>query len=213
MYDWLVPRLWSETIETHRNAVRDATLDAGAEVVGRRGLASATMSEIAETAGISRATLYKYFPDVESILVAWHDSQVTEHLAQLENARDGADPSRRLEAVLETYALHQRDRAASALAPILHPTSAIGHRPGHGDLGTHTTHTAGQHLATLVTELIQERVQAGVIRDDVPAAELTNYCLHALAAAESLTSSAAVRRLCRLVLDSLAMPSNPVGRP
>jgi AcrR family transcriptional regulator len=208
-----VPRLWSETIETHRNAVRDATLDAAAEVVSRRGLASATMSEIAETAGIGRATLYKYFPDVESIVVAWHDRQVMEHLADLERARDGADPNRRLEVVLETYALHQRDRAASTLAPFVHPTSASGHRPDHADHGTRTTHTAHAHLTTLVTELIQKRALAGGIRDDVPPKELANFCLHALAGAESLTSAAAIRRLCRVVLDGLTDPSKSDHHP
>ena len=39
------------------------------------------MSQIAEQTGIGRATLYKYFPDVEAILLAWHERQVTGHLA------------------------------------------------------------------------------------------------------------------------------------
>src|SRR5918996_4902222 len=63
----LVPRLWTETIEEHRRAVRDATLDTAAALVGEHGLRSVTMSQIAEETGIGRATLYKYFPDVEAI--------------------------------------------------------------------------------------------------------------------------------------------------
>jgi AcrR family transcriptional regulator len=46
------------------------------------------MSQIAaEASGIGRATLYKYFPDVESILRAWHERQVGAHLHQLHAAR------------------------------------------------------------------------------------------------------------------------------
>jgi AcrR family transcriptional regulator len=61
--------------------------------------------------GIGRATLYKYFPDVEAILVAWHERQVTAHLAQLADLRDqGGDANQRLQAVLEAYALISHDR-------------------------------------------------------------------------------------------------------
>jgi len=65
-----VPKLWTVTIEEHRRAVRDATLDTTAALVAERGLASVPMSQIAAETGIGRATLYKYFPDVEAILAA-----------------------------------------------------------------------------------------------------------------------------------------------
>ncbi|WP_376776163.1 TetR/AcrR family transcriptional regulator [Nonomuraea jabiensis] len=35
------------------------------------------MTRIAEKVGIGRATLYKYFPDVEAILTAYHERNVT----------------------------------------------------------------------------------------------------------------------------------------
>lgn len=70
------PKLWSETIETHRRAVQDSILDATAALVAEQGLREVTMSEIAEKSGIGRATLYKYFPDVDTMLLAWHERQV-----------------------------------------------------------------------------------------------------------------------------------------
>ena len=197
-----MPRLWSETIETHRHAVRDAALDAAALVISRRGLASTTMSEIAETTGIGRATLYKYFPDVESVLLAWHERQVSRHLAELEEVRDRTQPPQRLEAVLAVYARHHRDRAASALTPMLHPEPVRPRSNSHG--GDGDVHTAHQHLTELITELIGEQVRAGAIRDDVPPRELANYCLHALSAAATLQSSTAVDRLCTVVLAGIA---------
>ena len=78
-----MPKLWTETIEAHRRAVHEAVLDTTAALVAEHGLRAVTMSQIAEQTGIGRATLYKYFPDVEAILVAWHDRHVSGHLEQL----------------------------------------------------------------------------------------------------------------------------------
>jgi len=79
-YDRLVPKLWSETIEAHRRGVREAILDSTAALVTEHGLRAVTMSQIADQAGIGRATLYKYFPDAEARLRVWHDGQIIIHL-------------------------------------------------------------------------------------------------------------------------------------
>src|SRR5687767_11847367 len=106
MYYCAMPKIWTETIERHRHEVRGAILDATAALVAEHGLLSVTMSEIAEETGIGRATLYKYFGDVEAIMFAWHERQVTAHLELLARVRDGAgDEAERLKAVLEAYAL------------------------------------------------------------------------------------------------------------
>jgi AcrR family transcriptional regulator len=196
-YAAAVPKLWDETIEAHRRAIRDATLDTAAALVVERGLRSVTMSEIAERTGVGRATLYKYFPDVEAILRAWHDRQVATHLEQLAEVRDRAgDPDERLAAVLETYAfiLHElRSAAAPELVALLHG-------------GEHVAH-AQQHLRDLVRELLTEAAAAGGVRDDVAPAELAPYCLHALAAASGLPSEPAVRRLVAVTLAGLRSPA------
>jgi AcrR family transcriptional regulator len=154
------------------------------------------MSRIAEETGIGRATLYKYFPDVESILLAWHERQIAVHLEQLVTVRDQEqDPVRRLHAVLETYALvsmesrghHDNELAASM------------HRDQH-------VHRAEDELQRLVQDLVAGAVESGTIRDDIPPGELATYCLHALVAARTLPSKAAVRRLVRVTLDGLQPP-------
>src|SRR6516162_6354829 len=100
-----MPKIWSETIAAHRDAVRDATLDATAALVAEHGVTGVTMSQIAKESGIGRATLYKYFPDIESILAAWHERHITGHLRHLAEISDQAhDPSSRLESVLRRYA-------------------------------------------------------------------------------------------------------------
>jgi AcrR family transcriptional regulator len=193
MYTGVVPRLWNETVEAHRAAVRDAILDTAGTLVTEHGLLSVTMSRVAEKAGIGRATLYKYFPDVEAILIAWHERHVGIHLEQLAEIRDQpGDPRKRLEAVLEAYALIEHKRHASEL-------SALLHRGEHAD-------RARQHLTDVIRDLLREAADAGRIRDDIAPEELASYCLHALAAASSLPSEAAVRRLVTVTLAGLRPP-------
>jgi AcrR family transcriptional regulator len=186
-----VPKLWTGTIEAHRRAVRDATLDTTAALVAEHGLASVTMSQIAEQAGIGRATLYKYFPDVEAILAAWHERHITSHLHQLAEVRDQAgSPGERLQAVLQAYALITYHRPHGT------EIAALVHR------GEHLAH-AQQHLTDLIRDLLAEAAQAGEIRDDIAPGELANYCLSALNAAGGLPSKAAVGRLVTVTLAGL----------
>ena len=179
-----VPKLWNETIEEHRRAVRDAVLGTTATLVGEHGLRAVTMSRIAEQSGIGRATLYKYFPDVESILAAWHEEQIAGHLRELGALRDGSGgPGERLAAVLEAYAFIQQRRH--------------GHGGELGALLHRGEHVAGaeRHLHQFLRELLAEGARSGDVRDDISPDELAGYCLHALAAAGGLPSKAAVRRL------------------
>jgi AcrR family transcriptional regulator len=189
-----VPKLWNETIEAHRRAVRDATLDTTAALVAEHGMRSVTMSRIAEETGIGRATLYKYFSGVEAILLAWHERHVTGHLEQLAEVRDQAgDAGERLEAVLEAYALISHEHHGIELGTEL---AALLHR------GEHVAR-AQQQLSDLIRDLLTEAAETGDVRDDVAPDELVSYCLHALTAASSLPSKAAVRRLVTVILAGL----------
>jgi AcrR family transcriptional regulator len=191
-----MPKLWDATIEAHRREVRDAIVETTAALVAARGLRSVTMSQIAEEAGVGRATLYKYFPGVEAILFAWHERQITGHLEYLAAVRDEAgDASERLEAVLEAFALISRESRGhrdTELAAFLHRDEQVAR--------------AQQQLRAMIRDLLTEGAAAGDLRDDVSADELASYCLHALAAASDLPSKAAVRRLVRVTLDALRPP-------
>jgi AcrR family transcriptional regulator len=185
-----VPKLWDDTIEAHRRAVRDTTLDTTAALVATHGLRSVTMSQIAEKTGIGRATLYKYFPDVEAILVAWHERQISGHLEQLARLRDEAGGVRgRLEAVLAAYALIRHEHHGTDLAALLHQ-------------GEHVAR-AHEHLHHFIRDLLSEAAKIGDVRNDVAPDELAHYCLHALTAASALTSKAAVSRLVAVTLAGL----------
>ncbi|MGH3752840.1 MAG: TetR/AcrR family transcriptional regulator [Pseudonocardiaceae bacterium] len=192
-----MPKLWNETIETHRHAVREAILDTTAALVTEHGPTSVTMSRIAKKTGIGRATLYGYFSDVEAILVAWHQRHVTGHLEHLAELRDQpGDAGGRLEAVLEAYALicYRRGQHGTELAALVHRDEHVAR--------------AQQQLIDLIRDLLTEVAETGDLRDDVAPDELASYCLHALTAASSLPSTAAVYRLVTVTLAGLRPPAD-----
>ncbi|MFW0773537.1 TetR/AcrR family transcriptional regulator [Paenarthrobacter nitroguajacolicus] len=185
-----MPRLWNETIETHRDAVRGAVLDAAAHLFAGHGTLGVTMSAIAQEAGIGRATLYKYFPDVESILLAWHERQVQSHLDELLRIKDQtAGAAQQLEAVLHAYAFLSRSGRDDANAARLHQAGHAGQ--------------AQQHLQDMFAELIQAGADAAAFRSDVAPDELAAFCLHALGAATEMTSHATVLRLVKVTIGAL----------
>lgn len=185
-----MPRLWTETIDEHRRAVREAVLAAVAALVRESGLRGLTMAAVAGRTGIARATLYRYFPDLETLLLAWHERVVADHLQDLEVvARGPGGPGARLSAVLFTYAASRSAQPAGAPAVHLHGGS----------------HVAGaqRDLALFLEALIGECQAAGVIRGDLPSSELATFCTHALAGAAELATPAAVERLVELTLSGM----------
>jgi AcrR family transcriptional regulator len=162
-------------------------------LVADHGLLSVTMTQIAEETGIGRATLYKYFPDVEAILLAWHERQIKDHLEHLAAVRDRAGHARqRLEAVLETYALISHDSRGhhdAELTAFLHRDKQVA--------------AAEQLVRNPLLERLAAGAATGDLRDDFPPEELAVYCLHALGAARTLPSKAAVRRLVDITLAGL----------
>lgn len=189
-----MPKLWTQTIEAHRREVGDAILDTTVGLVTQHGLRAVTMSQIAEEAGIGRATLYKYFPDVEAILVAWHErhaAQRLEHLARLREQAD--DPDQALQSVLGALAAHLHERAKQGGGTDL---AALVHQDQH-------VRGVEEQLRRFLRDVIVDAARAGQARHDVPADELATYCIHALAAASSAPSKPALTRLVDLTLAGL----------
>lgn len=189
-----MPKLWNETIDAHRRAVRDATLDTAAELVATHGLTSVTMSQIAQETGIGRATLYKYFPDVEAVLRGWHERQVGRHLELFSGlAQESASPVARLERMLEAYAQIVHQHHGSRLAAMLHASGHVAH--------------ARNHLSSFLASIIAEGVAAGEIVGDVAPAELAVFCLNAVSGSADLPSKAAASRLVQLTMSAIKRPA------
>ena len=96
------------------------------------------------------------------------------------------------EAVLEAFAFISHEHHGTKLAALLHR-------------GEHVAR-AQQHLKALIRDLLTEAAKIGDLRGDVAPDELASYCLHALAAASSVSSKAAVRRLVTVTMAGLRPP-------
>jgi hypothetical protein len=66
---------------------------------------------------------------------------------------------------------------------------------------------AQKELRELLRDLLVEAAKTGQVRDDVAPDELAAFCLHALSAAGTLPSPAAVARLVDLTAAGLKPPS------
>lgn len=192
-----VPKLWAGTIEAHRRQVREAVFAATTAMVEAAGLRGVTMSGIAEAAGVGRATLYKYFADVESILQEWHQEQIGCHLDHLgQIAVEPTTPLTRL-----TKALHALAHLVRRSGPHHHASDIVA------DLHS-AQHMNGPESAVraLLAGLISEAVVAGEVRDDVPVGDLALHCLNAAIGARYASSTAAAVRLVELALVGVRPP-------
>lgn len=188
-----MPKLWEESIDEHRRSVQDAITAAAWRLAEEHGPLSLTMSRVAGAAGIGRATLYKYFTDIESILVAHHARHVEDHLRTLEGlSGESKPPDARLVAVANTYASICFHRGRHSSADI----SALVHR------GPEIT-DAEHRLHSVFADLITEAAAGGLVRTDLSPDELAAYCRHALGAASQAKDLDGAAKIARVVLDGL----------
>ena len=180
---------WDHTVDEHRSAQREALAAAAWALAQQHGPFAVTMSQVAESAGVSRPTLYKYFPDVESMLTAHHRKHVETHVAELTAIVNAPDvPGERLESLVLAYAeiCHRRARHGRA------EMNRLVHSPFELD-------AAESQLVDLFARAIGE---ADARRGDLTPAVLAVYAVRALAAAAEVPRSK-VPAIAKLVLETL----------
>lgn len=202
-----MPKIWAETIDGHRRQVHEAILDATASLIAEHGPLSVAMTAVAERAGIGRATLYKYFPDVESIIVAWHARDVAEHVGQLAALSEDDDVT--LGDIAAFVCRQRREHAHGGGAELI---GAIAHNAAGGGAGG-PGGAIEREIIALLTTLLARLAAGGAVRDDHEPELLARWLLHAGHAPAALDDEATAR----LVVDALAPPSTrapaPVSNP
>jgi AcrR family transcriptional regulator len=167
---------WAHSVDAHKQSTESAIAQAAWELAQQRGPFAVSMSDVAAAAGISRPTLYKYFRDVEAMLIAHHRNHVAAHLDELAATVSGpGDPLERL------------TRALSAYAEICHMRAHQGDK--HVDRLVHTgfeVTAAEREVTDLFTRAITEATEAGQARADIAPEVLAAYCVRALAAAADI---------------------------
>jgi AcrR family transcriptional regulator len=77
-----MPRINAESLEAHRAQQRTALLDAWRALINERGYAGTSLADVAARAGVSRTTIYNYFPDKEELLYALLDREAAAMVAR-----------------------------------------------------------------------------------------------------------------------------------
>lgn len=180
---------WDHAVDEHRSAQREAIGAAAWALARQHGPFAVTMSQVADAAGVSRPTLYKYFPDVEAMLTAHHRRHVESHVAELAEILDGSGtPDERLERLVIAYAEICHHRARHGRAEV----DRLVHSPFELD-------AAESQLVELFARAISETGAAG---GDLTPPILATYAVRALASAADVPSTK-VLAVARLALEAL----------
>lgn len=97
--------------ERRKQQLRDDILDAAQRLLELRGYSAVVMDDLASEAGISKPTLYSYFPTKDALLAATIARQLNQVRALTEPNEQAASPLTRLTRLLETVVgmqLHER---------------------------------------------------------------------------------------------------------
>jgi len=100
------PRDWDDVRATATSIARARIFEGMASVVGERGYAAATISDVVKAAGISRRTFYEHFQDKEDCFLETYRTGCENGIAQIDaalRALEEPDWRTRLWVSLETY--------------------------------------------------------------------------------------------------------------
>jgi AcrR family transcriptional regulator len=85
----MAPKSKEEVVQEFRiQSIQEATM----RVISRKGMAAATMQEIAEEAGVAKGTLYLYFRDRDELVEKTFDSAMTQLHATIDAALSSEAP-------------------------------------------------------------------------------------------------------------------------
>ena len=189
-----MPKIWADTIDGHRRQVNAAILDAAAAIAIEQGPMALSMAGVAERAGIGRATLYKYFADVEAILTAWHLREVSEHLDRLHRL---ADDTVTLDDIAALIHGHRDAHPAPSTA-----ISALASTVAASGADAHELHA---QVFEALTAVLADLARRGEVRSDHRSEDLAHWVLHAVHAPLNVDTST--------VADLVTTSLKPTDRP
>ena len=176
----------------NRQALIDAAYDAF-----RRGGVSASLDDIAKSAGVGPGTLYRHFPHRDELVLAVIDEGLLE-LAELgDRLASAPDPVEALTVWLDAFI------AQSSLFDGLART--LVHPEGGDDTNCKRSKNAG-------AALLRRAIGGGALRDDVTSDDLLDMAAAIAWIGERSTDTGQRRRLLMVVMDGMRRPANQPHR-
>lgn len=152
--------------QTRARATVDVVLEAAAQLLERTGEAGFNTNAIAERAGVSIGTLYRYFPDKHAILTALARREMAAYGAAvaeiLAGRTGGLAPDRALiRAFLQAFGGRSRARRAALAALFAHadPAALVS---GFGAVETAFVDAQGRPLSRVAAFVLTRSVQGAM---------------------------------------------------
>lgn len=182
---------WHQARLDHRTRQAESIAADALSLIVEHGAPALNMAAIASTAGISRQTLYRYYPDVDAVLVgvaelmASHDEQFEAILARQ------SDPASRLDLMVRTIidAGGHGDASAAALRATLPPR-------GRDVLSRHEA-----RIHALLADTLASGISDGTFRNDLEPSADAPLILGLATAADPNNPERAMTLVHRLVDD------------
>ena len=86
-----MPKISARTVAEHRAETIDRLVDAFGDLVLERGYDAVSLADVAAHVELARTAIYNYFPDRESLLLAWTEREVRRTLDAMLAEVDSAE--------------------------------------------------------------------------------------------------------------------------
>ena len=149
------PRSRRAPKQDRSRAIVTAIVEAGRELLARDGQAAVTTNRIAERAGVSIGSLYRYFPNKQAILAAVYDADTSREVAEIHAAAGwaiDAAPLRDALAMIVDFQLERHRRLlelGSAFYRDHHEEFSLGPRVGKRALEDRMLELLRRHASAL----------------------------------------------------------------
>jgi AcrR family transcriptional regulator len=148
---------WGEATRDYKDHQRQAIAHAAMDLIIEHGGGGLSMSALAQRAGISRPTLYRYFPDLDHVLVGVAQVVAEHDLAFEAMVLAGPDPSSQLQTVA----------AAVVDASQHHPLGGMELEAALPPVGRKLVHEHQARVEKLVADILARGVKGGDFADDL----------------------------------------------
>lgn len=191
--------VWDQSVAGHKHMLRQYIIDAMLQIVATKGVTHVSMSELAKVAKVSRQTLYNYFPDVESVLVAWVEQEADMLFQEIsEKTVNLEDPLEQLFVYIVT--------SLQSCARQQHPTGVEAAASMQAAVGTELRERIAEHISSLeehLRHILERGVLEGKFRPDLDIVAQTQLIFRLTTGAHNMLSDPKydIERTTKAIMD------------
>lgn len=182
-------------------------------LLGDKEFVSITIADIARTAGVTEALIYKYFDDkrdlLHQVLAEYLAHFVTKFERELSTADDPLEKLRKV--VLHHMSMYAHDRIFARILLV--------EVRNYSDYFNSPAYSTVKHYAEMVLEIIKQGMAEGSIRRDVPAEAIRGVilggiehaCLGRIIFGRDFEPDTEARQICQIIFQGIVTTPNNVA--